>query len=115
MCGDHDVAVYDSMGFCDEVIMSMKCISSLMGGQNFTLRTPSCQKQCDRSSCGVFAIAFATSLAAGQDPSALVYKTEAKMRDHLKQCLLKGEISQFPTTSTTRRQNTRLKVKHVVN
>ena len=117
VCGDHDVAVYDSMGFCDEVIMSMKCISSLMrrGGSNFTLRTPSCQKQCDRSSCGVFAIAFATSLAAGQDPSALVYETEAKMRDHLKQCLLKGEISQFPTTSTTRRQNTRLKVKHVVN
>ena len=113
VCGDQDVAVYDSMGFCDEVIMSMKC--SLMGGQNFTLRTPSCQKQCDRSSCGVFAIAFATSLAAGQDPSALVCETEAKMRDHLKHCLLKSEISQYPTTSTTRRQDTRLKVKHVIN
>ena len=40
VCGDHDVAVYDSMGFCDEVIMSMKCISSLMrrGGVKLYLK-----------------------------------------------------------------------------
>ena len=43
----------------------------------------SCQKQTDRTSCGVFAIAFATSIALGLNLSTLVFEKEEKIREHL--------------------------------
>ncbi len=85
-------------------------LANLIGNKEFTLITPSCQKQTDRTSCGVFAIAFATSIALGLDPSTLVFEKEAKMREHLKDCLNKRVLTAFPTTSNSRKLVSRLKV-----
>ena len=43
--------------------------------------------------CGVFAVAVATALANGDDPTALVFN----LRHHLLQCLESGILTTFPT------------------
>jgi hypothetical protein len=66
---------------------TVKAISSLLGRTNYNLIAPSCQKQADKSSCGVFAVAFAVEVALGADPSTIALVKEAQMKDHLKECL----------------------------
>ena len=51
------------------------------------------QVQKGSTDCGIFAIAVATSLLFGTDPS---YKQD-KMRDHLLHCLHSGSLSVFPS------------------
>ena len=52
-----------------------------------------------RTYCGVFALAFAYSLAAGQDPSQLTY---INPRAHVEECLVSGTVSPFPSRVTHR-------------
>ena len=50
------------------------------------------------TACGLFALAFATALCAGEDPQYLHFNTEGTyMRDHLLQCLENGVIQPFPS------------------
>ena len=63
-----------------------------------TYRVQQVQKQTYGYDCGVFAIAFATSLLSGDDPAALVYRSD--IRQHLLQCLSAKE-----TVSHLRREN----------
>lgn len=56
-----------------------------------------CHRQGNGFNCGVFAIAFATSLANGQDPSTLLYSPYL-LRTHLNECIAKGYLSPFPST-----------------
>ena len=55
------------------------------------------QQQKNLSDCGVFSIAFATSLLYGQNTMNVTYKIN-QMRPHLMQCLKGGNITPFPTT-----------------
>ena len=55
-----------------------------------------CQQQRNGSDCGVFAIAFATSLVFGSNPQNLNFDI-TKMRPHLVACLQAGLMSQFPS------------------
>ena len=55
------------------------------------------QQQKNLSDCGVFSIAFATSLVYGQNPMNVTYNIN-QMRPHLMQCLKRGNITPFPTT-----------------
>lgn len=56
-----------------------------------------CQKQGNSFNCGVFAIAFATSLANGQDPSEILYDP-TKLRDHLRTYIDTEVFPSFPST-----------------
>ena len=47
--------------------------------------------------CGAFAIAFATSLAYGEDPSKLSYDTK-QLRNHLRACMESNRLTPFPST-----------------
>ena len=58
------------------------------------------QQQKNLSDCGVFSIAFATSLVYGQNPMNVTYNIN-QMRLHLMQCLKGGNITPFPTTWTS--------------
>ena len=53
------------------------------------------QKQQGFKDCGLFAIANATSICYGDDPTALVYE-QHEMRQHLLNCLEKEEMTPFP-------------------
>ena len=45
--------------------------------------------------CGLYAIAYATTIANGDDPCHIVYD-QSKMRRHLFQCFLEGKLTPFP-------------------
>lgn len=53
-----------------------------------------CQIQTNGHDCGIFAVAFAVSIASKKDPTNLHYDT-SKMRQHLIECFKKGCITQF--------------------
>ena len=55
------------------------------------------QHQKNLSNCGVFSIAFATSLVYGQNRINVTYDI-SQMRPHLMQCLKGVIMSPFPTT-----------------
>ena len=55
------------------------------------------QMQNGGDDCGLFAIAFAFSLCAGDEPTELNY-TQHKLHDHLVSCLENISITRFPTT-----------------
>ena len=56
---------------------------------------PAVQIQRGGSDCGLFALAFATSLCEGENPSRISY-IQHELRDHLFGCLESGVISTFP-------------------
>ena len=55
------------------------------------------QQQANGSDCGVFSIAFVTSLVYGQNPANVTFIIN-QMRPHLLQCLRGGVMTPFPTT-----------------
>ena len=59
------------------------------------------QKQRGGTDCGLFAIAAATSICYGRDPSTLHFDHHA-MRRHLYNCLVKGHIDPFPSRQVDR-------------
>jgi hypothetical protein len=58
------------------------------------LKVMNVQQQSDGSSCGVFAAAFAVSLAFGCDPTHLIF---FQIREHLASCLQAGNLERFPS------------------
>ncbi|KAL5508860.1 hypothetical protein EMCRGX_G004118 [Ephydatia muelleri] len=63
--------------------------------QNMSIRVLPVQQQKGSKDCGLFAVAFATELCSGEDPTRAVFK-HCSMRQHLYNCLEAGEISRFP-------------------
>ena len=78
---DNDSLHFDANN-SDHVIAN---ICSIVETPNSTIEylVKSCQRQGNGYDCGAFAIAFAVSLAFGENPSQLVYDP-AKLRNHLK-------------------------------
>ena len=64
------------------------------------------QQQINCVDCGLFAIAFATSLAHNENPVKRVYNT-AKLRQHLVLCLEAGKMSVFPSHSTNEKKTSK--------
>ena len=54
-------------------------------------------KQQGSRDCGIFALAYATELADGFDPSNFIFD-QSKMRDHLFNCLENNRLTHFPKT-----------------
>ena len=67
-------------------------------GKELYVDALSVQQQNNGVDCGVFAIAFATSLAFGKDPTETIYD-ERLLRKHLFTCLCNGKMELFPTSS----------------
>ena len=98
-CSKDEINVYDSL-YRFLHYDTMVTISNLLQTENgtITVHLPEVQKQTNGSSCGLYAIAFATTLLNGQNPSLTRYN-QAEMRPHLRRCLLAGEMSDFPMGS----------------
>uniref|UniRef100_A0A1X7SDA4 PHD-type domain-containing protein n=1 Tax=Amphimedon queenslandica TaxID=400682 RepID=A0A1X7SDA4_AMPQE len=62
---------------------------------SITLNYRSVQQQIASSDCGLFALAFATSISAGNSPSKINY-IQNQFRAHLIKCLENGHIDKFP-------------------
>lgn len=57
--------------------------------------------QIQTGDCGLFALAFATSLCSGDDPAELNY-SQHEFRTHVFRCLEHGKITPFPTRQRKR-------------
>ena len=69
---------------------------------SLTVDVMNVQQQEGGSDCGLFAIAFATSLVFGQCPTLWRY-TQKSMRKHLMDCLEKKDICPFPSRAVNRK------------
>ena len=69
---------------------------------NFEMRHVDVQHQVRGSDCGLFALAFASSLCSGLDPFACNYN-QAQMHSHLLKCFEKLEITPFPSPDHPRK------------
>ena len=92
---DTTVAVYDSLyDTPDEA--TKNTIANLF--LPFTVKVFVSQKQSGRQDCGLFAIANATTIAYGANPS-LVKLDQSVMRSHLSKCFRNKHMSLFPIIS----------------
>ena len=62
-----------------------------------TVKYMDTQMQCGSTDCSIFAIAFATALANGEQPGGLHFE-QPQMRKHLMHCLEAQCLSAFPVT-----------------
>lgn len=95
-CIHDEVKVYDSLfQYLDQT--SLKCIEKMFKQDDFSpqIKMSQCRKQKGSKDCGVYAIAFATAIAFGQNPGRQNFKQE-EMRAHLVNCFNKNQISVFP-------------------
>ena len=108
--GDHWITIFN-MGCTDS--SSIKVFNSLGGRlpgskkkvvadllqckrKTITIQYENVQKQLGSSDCGCFALAYATSLCCGIEPSKELYDQKA-MRLHLLQAISNQKLTPFPT------------------
>ena len=93
----NSVSIYDG-GSPSRILLAIKhAICSIIRAQADTRHFDlvNVQSQPNGWDCGLFAIAFATELVHGSDPSLCHFDT-GTMRQHLLCCLEKGYLSHFP-------------------
>ena len=75
---------------------TMTFLTKLVKSKNkfFTAQITNTIKQSGSSDCGVFAAAYATSLAFEHNPCAFVYD-QCRMREHLLRCLQQKKMEPF--------------------
>ncbi|KZS19231.1 Uncharacterized protein APZ42_014397 [Daphnia magna] len=78
---------------------TISCTSTLLQTKEkeMTCVVKNVQRQGTGYDCGVFAIAFATSLLHGQDPTTVTYDVR-QLRPHLRACMAAGNLTPFPST-----------------
>ena len=100
--------VYDSMQFQERNRQQVLAVMSSLvrvkeSFMSYVVAT--CQRQASGSNdCGLFAIAFATSLAFSEDPSTRLYDSVA-CRKHLKKCFEENNLTVLPSRKKIKRVN----------
>ena len=85
--------IYDSLyQTLDEKTKTLICQQT---GSDHEAVVISTQRQKGAQDCGLFAIAFATSIACGEDPSKRMYNQDL-MREHLVKCFSNKVVQLFP-------------------
>ena len=93
---ESDITVYDSINFHLSKHTEILLAKLLQTKQkSFTVKMSSVNKQAGTDDCGVFAVAYCTSLVYGQNPSMFVYN-QTVMRTHLVKCLESKKLEPFP-------------------
>lgn len=101
-CQPSTVYVYDSLhGKLDA--HTKKVVADLMQSKadQIEIRYADVQRQSGGSDCGLFALAFATTLCFGENPETISY-TQSAMREHLLSCIEKGQLLKFPQRARRR-------------
>ena len=96
-CQSGCVKIYDSLPNCDVPTCTKEQIAALLIHQqkDITIEFPTMQVQSGSADCGLFALAFATTLCAGNNPAHVNY-TQHLLRAHLYECFIQNSISPFP-------------------
>ncbi len=91
-CAQGSVNVFDSLNLRTP---SSAVIEGLLSSKSRKINHVHVQQQQDGNDCGLFAIAFATSLCTSQDPSRVRYH-QASLRNHLRECFIDENMTSFP-------------------
>ena len=104
-CDPGHINVFDSIPTGYIPARTKEQLASILYSQHpeFVLDFPAVQEQRGSNDCGVFALAFAASLCAGEDPTTISYVQHA-LREHLLHCLQAQEIQSFPRRSRLRKK-----------
>ena len=95
-CPPGTVKLFDSL-YHDIISQEVEGqVKDLLADSFQKLEYAPCQQQTNGSDCGVFAIAFATSLVLGSTPQDMTYDIP-KIGPHLVTCLRAGAMTQFPS------------------
>ena len=81
----------------EQIIAVYSCDSTIPEILQVTLPAP----QKGSVNCGLFAIAYATDLAIGNNPAEIIYD-QCEMRNHLRDYLNSNKIKPFPRFNRTR-------------
>lgn len=93
--GKNQIKIFDSI-FRNVDSQTKKVLSNLFGClSTLTIKVVNSQKQNGVKDCGLFAIAFATALAFGENPSEIKFSQES-MRAHLINCFEQDKLIPFP-------------------
>jgi len=85
-----------------EIPFSTKeAIACLLCTPSKSLTSFNVQQQSNNYDCGLFALAYASSICDGVDPTTVTYKKYA-LRSHFLKCLKKGKFYCFPTKPVQR-------------
>ena len=108
-CMEDEVGIYDS-AFDDLPHNEQLVVSSLAKTEKKILKAKfsNVYMQTNGNDCGLYAIANATALAFGRDPSKEQYIPN-KLREHLIQCLENKEMRPFPTAKGTSKRRKAIK------
>ena len=102
-----EVKLFDSLyDRVNSIIRLHACRMLMHAGKSLTISSQKCQIQNNSSDCGLFALAFVTSICFGEDPSNISYD-QPKLRQHFVHCLEKGEITLFPKSVLPVKRKTR--------
>ena len=95
------VRIYDSLRNTPTA-STMKTISNFLGVKDNHLRVSvmNVQQQPNSNDCGLYAVAFATALAYGQDPTEQDY---VDLRSHFLTCVLSRCLTPFPSSVAYRK------------
>ena len=102
-CQPSTINVFDSMyGFLDRQMK--KLIADIMQTREKQIKVHYCdvQWQSGGSDCGLFAVAFATSICCGVDPTTVAFE-QRFMREHFLDCLQTKTMTMFPVRNNLRR------------
>ena len=95
-CGPGHVNVYDSLySATPPALVKQLCCLLQTKEKQLTINVMEMQAQSGGNDCGCFAIACATALCHGENPSTLVW-SQTKIRGHLHTCLSKRKMQLFP-------------------
>ena len=101
-----EVLVYDSM-YQSIGTFTKKQIAAILASQQqqVVVKMMNVQRQTGGANdCGLCAIAFATAIVNGIQPTELTFKQDS-MRKHLHECPNKGELTMFPSVRRSRRSH----------
>ena len=109
-CMENTIKIYDS-AYCDLPHEEELTVASLVAVTSDRLQVifPNVALQTNGYDCGLYAVANATALAYGRDPTTHVY-IPRMMRSHLYKCFENKHIEPFPMANTKAKQKKQKKV-----
>lgn len=95
-CENDDIVLYDSLfsAITDETKINLAQLICTVNPE-FTVRISGVTKQSGSSECGLYALAYITHVAFGQDPSLFTFR-QSEMRNHFLACIENGNLQPFP-------------------
>jgi len=111
-CLPGTVNIYNSLPARELSHDTKKQIANIMMNNEFIIvEFIKCQIQLGPSDCGLFALAFASSLCEGVDPGTLKYP-QHELRRHIFQCLQNRRILPFP--ARRRKKKARIRTSTII-